>query len=185
MSTTTLMSTSTPATAAPPPIADVAASRWRIDPLRSSIAFRTRTLWGRATVEGQFARYGGTLDLRRTPAVELTIEADSLNTNNRFRDRHLRSADFFDVAVHPEVRFVSDRVSLDGERLWVRGRLSAAGRTMPLELEARLRRVGDELEVEATTGADHRELGMTHSTLGMIRTPSELILRGRLVAEAD
>ena len=54
---------------------------------------------------------------------------------------------------------------------------------MPLELEAGMRPVGDELEVVSSTHVDHRELGMTHSTLGMIRTPSELIARGRLVRD--
>ena len=33
--------------------------------------------------------------------------------------------------------------------------------------------------------ADHLELGMSHGTLGMIRTPSQLIVRGRLVRAAD
>ena len=36
---------------------------WRIDPERSSVEFRTPTLWGLATVNGRFDRYHGTLDL--------------------------------------------------------------------------------------------------------------------------
>ena len=107
----------------------------------------------------------------RIPAIELTIDAASLNTNLGFRDRHLRSADFFDVANHPQVRFVSDSATLEGERLQVRGRLHAAGQSIPLELDARLRRVGDELEVDARTNADHRKLGMSHGLLGMIPHP--------------
>ena len=155
--------------------------RWRIDPTRSSVEFRTPTLWGLATVRGRFETYEGTLDLQQDPAIELTIEAASLNTKLGFRDKHLRSEDFFDVANHPQVRFVSDSATLEGERLRVRGRLHAAGQSLPLELEARLRRVGDELEIDATTSTDHRKLGMSHGLLGMIRTPSELIVHGRLV----
>ena len=41
--------------------------RWRIDPARSSVEFRTPTLWGLATVKGRFERYDGTLDLQREP----------------------------------------------------------------------------------------------------------------------
>ena len=159
----------------------VAQARWRIDPTRSSVEFHTPTLWGLATVKGRFERYDGTLDLQRSPAIELTIDADSLTTNNNLRDRHLRSADFFDVKNHPEVRFVSDSATLEGERLKVRGRLHAAGKSLPLELDAGLRRVGDELELEASTNADHRELGMSHGIIGMIPPPSELIVRGRLI----
>jgi polyisoprenoid-binding protein YceI len=159
----------------------LAEGRWRIDPSRSSVEFRTPTLWGLTTVEGQFERYDGTLDLERSPAIELTVGAGSLNTKNGLRDRHLRSADFFDAANHPEVRFVSDSATLEGDTLKVRGRLYAAGQSLRLDLNADVRRVGDELEVEARTSGDHRELGMSHGLLGMIPTPSELILHARLV----
>jgi polyisoprenoid-binding protein YceI len=161
----------------------VTRTRWRIDPARSSIEFRTPTLWGLATVKGRFDRYEGTLDLDQEPAIELTIDAGSLDTKNKLRDRHLGSEDFFDVEHSPEVRFVSDSATIDGQRLKVRGRLYAGASSMALELEAGVRPVGDELEVVSSTHVDHRELGMTHSTLGMIRTPSDLIVRGRLVSD--
>jgi polyisoprenoid-binding protein YceI len=154
---------------------------WRIDPTRASVEFRTPTLWGLATVRGRFEAYEGALDLQQNPAIELTIDAASLNTHLGFRDKHLRSKDFFDVANHPQVRFVSDSATLEGERLRVRGRLHAADHSIPLELDASLRRVGDELEVDARTTADHRKLGMSRGLLGMIPTPSELIVHGRLV----
>jgi len=111
--------------------------------------------------------------------------AASVNTKNRIRDKHLRSSDFFDVKHHPQVRFVSDSATLEGERLKVRGQLHAAGNSMPLDLEANLRRVGDELEVDARTHAEQRKLGMTQSPLGMIRTPTELTVHGRLARDHD
>jgi catechol 2,3-dioxygenase len=55
--------------------------------------------------------------------------------------------------------------------------------SMLLDLDASLRRHGDELEVTATTHADHHQLGMTHSTLGMIHTPSELIIHAWLIRD--
>jgi polyisoprenoid-binding protein YceI len=178
----TPMSTTTPQ---PTGVHNTEKTRWRINPTRSRIEFRTPTFWGLITVKGRFEHYDGTLDLRHEPAVELTIDASSLETGNNKRDKHLRSADFFDVDNHPQVRFVSDSATLDGERLTVSGRLYAAGKSMPLNLDANLRRAGDELEVEARTSADHRELGMSDGLLGMIRAPSELIVHGRLVRDAD
>ena len=164
---------------------NIESTRWRIDPARSSVEFRTPTFWGLLTVRGHFERYDGTLDLQQDPQIDLTIEAASLNTNNKMRDKHLRSPDFFDVANQPQCRFVSDRATLDGERLTVSGRLYVAGTSTPVDLDARLRRVEDELEVDATAYANHLQLGMSHGALGMIRTPSELIVRGRLVRAAD
>jgi polyisoprenoid-binding protein YceI len=176
------MSTTTPQTRQIPAVDK---TPWRIDPARSNVEFRTPTFWGLVTVKGCFEAYEGTLDLRRDPAIELTIEAASLDTKNKMRDKHLRSADFFDVANHPQVRFVSDSARLEGERLTVSGRLDAAGKSMPLNIDATLRRVDGELEVDAIAHADHFELGMSHGMLGMIRTPSELIVRGRLLSAAE
>ncbi|HTP22084.1 MAG TPA: YceI family protein [Solirubrobacteraceae bacterium] len=176
------MSTTTPQTTDKPALEK---TRWRIDPARSQVEFRTPTFWGMMTVKGHFERYEGTLDLRQEPAIELTIEAASLNTNNNMRDEHLRSSDFFDAENHPQVRFVSSSATLDGERLAVSGRLYAAGTSVPLDVDARLRPVDGELEVEATASADQFELGMSHGMLGMIRTPCELTVRGRLVSAAD
>jgi polyisoprenoid-binding protein YceI len=156
---------------------------WRIDPDRSSVEFNVKGLWGIATVKGEFSRYQGTLRLSGEPAVELTIEADSLDTRNERRDKHLRSPDFFDAEQHPYVRFVSESATLDGERLEVRGELHARGASMPLDVDATLRRAGDDLEVEAVAVADHHQLGLTWNMMGMIRTPSTLIVKGRLVRD--
>jgi polyisoprenoid-binding protein YceI len=172
------MSTSSPEPVGTP---SIDATRWRIDPTRSSVEFHSKTFWGLLTVKGRFSRYQGTLDLSREPAIELTIEAESLDTKHKKRDKHLRSPDFFGVEQHPNVRFVSDSVTVTGDRAKVRGELHAGGRSMPLELDATLRRVGDEFEIEAATDADHHALGMTWNRLGMLRTPSHLIIKGRLM----
>jgi polyisoprenoid-binding protein YceI len=174
MSTTTQTTTTAPA-------APITAGAWRLDPARSSVAFHVRHFYGLMTVKGDFADYEGTLDLGATPAVELTIQAASLDTKLAKRDQHLRSQDFFDVERHPQVRFVSDRAAFDGDTLRVHGQLHAAGRQIPLQLDATVRELDGELEIEAVTVADHRELGMTWSPLGILRAPSKLIVRGRLV----
>jgi polyisoprenoid-binding protein YceI len=157
--------------------------RWRLDPERSCVEFHVRYFYGLMTVKGRFASYDGTLELGAHPAVQLTIDAASLDTKNAKRDKHLRSADFFDVERHAHVRFTSSSATADGDSLKVRGQLDAAGKQIPLELDAAVRVVDGELEVEAVTYADHRQLGMTWSPLGMLRAPSKLIVRARLIRE--
>jgi polyisoprenoid-binding protein YceI len=176
MSTTPTRPTSTKVAAA-----SISSGAWRLDPARSSVAFHVRHLYGLITVKGEFADYDGTLDLTATPAAELTIQAASLDTKLAKRDEHLRSKDFFDVERRPQVRFISDRAACDGDTLRVHGQLHAAGRQIPLELDATVRELDGELEIEAVTEADHRELGMRWSPLGILRAPSKLIVRGRLV----
>jgi polyisoprenoid-binding protein YceI len=163
----------------------LAAGTWRLDPARSSVEFHVRHFYGAMTVKGRFDRYQGSLDLSGRPAVELVIEADSLDTRVKPRDRHLRADDFFDVANHPQVRFEADAATLDGNALKARGRLHAAGKQIPLHVDATVTPVDGEFEIEATALADHRELGMTWSPLGILRAPSKLIVRGRLVRTED
>ena len=105
--------------------------------------------------------------------IELTIDADSLDTGNRTRDKHLRSADFFHVGEHPQVRFTSTRVRQKGNGvLHIEGGLEAAGKVVPLEFDAAVQQVDHGLEIEATTNVNPRQLGMSSGPLGMIRPPA-------------
>jgi polyisoprenoid-binding protein YceI len=173
-----------PTLASVAPVPGLRSGSWRLDPARSSVEFQVRHFYGLMTVKGHFDRYNGTLDLDAQPAVELTVDADSLDTKLAKRDAHLRSAEFFDIAKHPQVRFVSDSIEHNGETARVHGTLHAAGRRLPVDVDATLREAGDELEIEAVARVDHRELGMTWSPLGIVRAPSTLIVRGRLVRTA-
>ncbi len=83
------------------------------------------------------------------------------------------------------MQFVSDSVELQGETLKVQGRLSARGRSVPIELDGQVRRIDGELEIEAATTAPQRELGMRLSLLGMISPRSELLVKAHLVPTAD
>src|SRR3954462_553783 len=95
--------------------APIVAGAWRLDPTRSSVEFHVRHFYGLMTVKGEFADYDGTLNLGATPAVELTLQAASLDTKQAKRDEHLRSKDFFAVENNPQVRFISDSAELDGD----------------------------------------------------------------------
>jgi polyisoprenoid-binding protein YceI len=177
------MSTDTALTV--PAAGGLATGTWRLDPPRSSVEFHVRHFYGLMTVKGRFTRYQGRLDLSARPAVELVIDAESLDTKLNQRDKHLRADDFFDVVNHPQVRFEADAAALDGDTLKARGLLYAAGKHIPLDVDATVTAVDDEFEIEAVALADHRELGMTWSPLGILRAPSKLIIRGRLVREED
>jgi hypothetical protein len=71
-----------------------------------------------------------------------------------------------------------------GNGLNVHGRLSAAGKAIPLEVETTLRRDGDDLVLDATAVADHRQLGMTWGARLGLRSPSRVIVHACLTREA-
>jgi polyisoprenoid-binding protein YceI len=160
-----------------------ATTHWTVDPESTSVEFDVKTFWGLTTVHGRFDRFTGWYDPAGPEGaeIELLIDADSLDTGNETRDRHLRSSGFFYVVEHPWLRYGSTRVDevSDGV-LQVAGILEAAGRATPLEFPATVRQVGDDIEIEVTTTVDQAELGMSSGPLRMIRRPVTLHVNARL-----
>jgi polyisoprenoid-binding protein YceI len=139
-------------------------------------------------VRGHFDRFSGSYEVRPDGSrIELTIDADSLDTRNAKRDEHLRSTDFFAVAEYPHVRFTSTRVRDAGDgTLRIEGELEAAGNVVPLEFDATVTDLDDgRLEIEATTTVDQRRLGMSNGLLGMIRRPATLRVKAPLSTADD
>ena len=71
----------------------LAGTRWRLDPSGSSAEFRVPNFWGLTSDKGRFQRLDGWLELDDDHRwrMELTLDAASLDTGNRRRDRHLRA----------------------------------------------------------------------------------------------
>jgi polyisoprenoid-binding protein YceI len=114
---------------------------WAVDPAHSRVGFAVKHM-GVATVRGEFREFEGTLeideDLSSARAGGI-LKAASVDTNQEQRDAHLRSADFFDVEVHPELSFESTSIlQLDDERFRVVGELTLHGVTRELELEGEI-----------------------------------------------
>jgi polyisoprenoid-binding protein YceI len=113
---------------------------YELDPIHSHLGFSVRHMMV-SQQRGQFAGSRGALVLdRANPSnsrVEITIDVATINTNNTDRDNHLRSADFFDVANHPTMTFVSRQVEVndDGD-LRVTGDLTIRGTTRSVVLTA-------------------------------------------------
>jgi polyisoprenoid-binding protein YceI len=159
-----------------------ASTRSPLDRAGTSVEFDVETFWGLTTVHGRFDRFDGSYEIGPDGArIELTVDADSIDTGNRTRDKHLRSSAFFHIAEHPQVRFTSTRVTETGAgTLHVEGILEAAGKVVPLEFDATVQHVGGCVEIETTTTVDQHRLGMSSGLLGMIRRPATLHVRARL-----
>jgi polyisoprenoid-binding protein YceI len=70
-----------------------------------------------STVRGRFGSASGVVVFdpsnSATTKVDVTIDVASVDTRQEMRDNHLRSADFFDVANYPTMRFVGKRIEGD------------------------------------------------------------------------
>src|SRR5579859_7193953 len=76
------------------------AGTWTLDPARSEVRLLTRHTWGLRPLHGVFREVTGDGTVTATGEVTgaVAVAAGSIDTKNSVRDKHLRSADFFDVA---------------------------------------------------------------------------------------
>jgi polyisoprenoid-binding protein YceI len=114
-------------------------AKWIIDQAHSEIKFKVKHLVI-STVTGQFGAFEGSVESDRPDFSDARIrfEADvnSITTRNDQRDGHLKSPDFFDVANHPKMSFVSSSFVKKGDdRYELTGDLTMRGNTRQVRLE--------------------------------------------------
>ncbi|HGJ5856833.1 YceI family protein [Arsenophonus nasoniae] len=111
------------------------------------IQFRIQHL-GYSWVYGSFKNFTGsfTFDEKnpQNDQVKVVINTASIDTNHAERDKHLRSADFFNVKKYPEATFISTKVSQVKGAYHIEGQLTLNGVTKPLVLNAILIGKGDD-----------------------------------------
>ena len=120
------------------PAATPVAATYTIEPAHSSAHFKVRHLMI-ANVRGEFSKVSGTVnaDPSNLAASSITAEIDvnSINTREPDRDKHLKSADFFDAANYPTIKFQSKTVEPDGPQGYkVTGDLTIRGVTREVVL---------------------------------------------------
>ena len=107
----------------------VPAGTWSIDPTHSSVGFAVRHMVV-ATFRSTFKAFDASLVADGTGArLTGTVEAASIDVADPNLKAHLDSPEFFDVAAHPTLTFVSSELRRDGDRLEVEGDLTIRGVT--------------------------------------------------------
>ena len=154
----------------------LSAATYQIDGAHSSAGFTVRHMMV-TNVSGAFTKLSGSVDYDADnlaqSRIDVTIEAASVNTRNEGRDKHLRTADFFDVENHPTITFRSKRVEKAGEgRLRVVGDLTIRGVTkeVVLDVEGPTPEIQQQsafrMGASATTRINRKDFGVNyHRTL--------------------
>lgn len=83
-------------------------TKWVIDPTHSEIGFKVKHMMF-TNVSGKFQKFDASIEVQgddfEHAKIEFTGAIDSISTGNADRDGHLLSADFFDAAQYPEIKF--------------------------------------------------------------------------------
>jgi polyisoprenoid-binding protein YceI len=130
--TDTVSTRSTDTSVAPDP------GTYKIDASHSMAEFVGRHLMV-TKVRGRFTDFDGEIVVGETPedsAVNVTIQAASIDSGEQRRDDHLRGADFLDVEQFPTLEFHSRKVEQSKGGVRVEGDLTIKGVTRPVVLDA-------------------------------------------------
>ena len=142
---------------------------YRIDPAHSIIGFAIRHMeinW----VEGRFRDFTGSIhydekDMTKS-SVEFTAKVESIDTGVDARDKHLRSADFFEVAKYPEMIFKSTSIARKGRNYVLHGDFTLKGVTkqvaLPFSVTGAIKdpRGDTRFGVQAQTTINRRDYGI-------------------------
>jgi len=118
-------------------VATTTATRtYKIDKAHSEAIFQVRHLVTK--VRGRFTDFEGAIEYNdaapEASTVNFSAKTASIDTAEADRDKHLRSADFFDVEKYPELTFRSKKISKRGDGYDVTGDLTIHGVTKEVTL---------------------------------------------------
>ena len=118
----------------------MAKTNWILDPSHSEVEFKVKHMMI-SNVSGNFTKFSATVETEgedfMTAKVSFIADIDSIETGSDQRDTHLKSADFFDAAKFPQLKFVAtkyENVDNDGS-YEVYGELTIRGVTKPVRLD--------------------------------------------------
>lgn len=150
----------------------IPAGEYKIDPAHSIIGFAIRHLeinW----VEGRFKDFSGTINYNEQDVTKSSVafnaKIESIDTGVEPRDKHLRTADFFDAAKYPEMTFKSTRIERKGkDRFVLYGDFTLKGVTkqiaFPFNLTGAIKDPwgNTRFGIQAQTKINRRDYGITY-----------------------
>lgn len=150
------------------------AAPWKIDPDHSHLTFTVDNL-GFSLTQGQFRKFKAEIDFDpenvETSSVSFVIDAKSVDTNSKGRDKSIKSKNYLDVKNHPEITFESDTVRLvDENTAEITGEVTIKGEAREQTFMAEMIRIApnpfsknQQLAGFAVTGVINRvEFGITY-----------------------
>jgi polyisoprenoid-binding protein YceI len=142
---------------------------WVLDGALSRVRFTERILWGLVKVRGRFADFNGsaTVELGGRVTGSVSVETGSLDTENKKRDEHLRSPDFFDVERYPLITARVSGFTSRGDPTDLHASLAIKGVHEPITLTVSVEDVtADTIRLRAQADVDRGRFGMTWKKLG-------------------
>jgi polyisoprenoid-binding protein YceI len=152
------------------------AGSWTLNPAKSQIVLHTRHTWGLRPLRGEFRQVSGhgTVTGDGDASGVITIGAESVDTKNPQRDKHLRSAAFFDIENHPQFTFTADSVTPTDGGVRVAGTLTVRDRTNPVTFDAKVSTGDGEIALDGELPVNRADYGLTWNFIGIAAMDSTI-----------
>ena len=146
-------------------------TKWNVDASHTNVSFSVKHMVV-SKVKGSFGKVEGTIegnpeDLTGAK-IDFKIDVATINTNSEDRDNHLRSADFFETEVHPQITFVStDIVNKGDDEYDLTGDITIKGITKKITFKTEYEGKGknpwgvDVVAFEAKGKVSRKDFGLT------------------------
>jgi len=113
-------------------------TQWGIDATHTEVQFKVKHLVI-ATVTGSFKKFSGSVETENendfnSATVTFSIDVNSVDTNQPDRDKHLKSADFFNAEEFPTIDFKGKLEKVGENDYLLKGPLTIRGNSKPVEL---------------------------------------------------
>ena len=120
-------------------VAHAESATYAMDPAHTFVSFEIGH-FGTSTNRGRFDKKEGTVKFDRagkSGKVDVTIDTTSISNGFPAFEKHLQSADLFDTAKYPTIKFASDKFMFNGDKVSeIVGNLTLLGKTQPVTLKA-------------------------------------------------
>ncbi len=110
---------------------------YAIDSVHSNVLFKIKHL-NVSNFYGRFNKVTGSFATGETGSIDVTVDANSVDTNNSKRDDHVKSPDFFSAKEFGEITFKSTSLKKSGESWKGSGELTFHGVKKTIEVELKL-----------------------------------------------
>jgi polyisoprenoid-binding protein YceI len=141
------------------------AQSFSLDAVNSSAAFAIKNAG--FTVDGKFKQLSATatFDSAGLPVtLDATAQTASLDTDNKTRDGHLKSDDYFDIAKYPTIHFVATRFERAGEVITAVGQLTIKQVTKEVRVPVRLLSANGRITLSTEFKLNRRDYGVGGSS---------------------
>ena len=146
---------------------NVAGQKYLITPQNSKVEFVGSKVTG--SHNGSFQKFSGEIDYAGTPEksrVSITMDVNSITTDDPKLTEHLKTPDFFDAAKFPEAKFVSTEIRPGGDKgatHTITGNLTMHGVTKAVSFPATISVAPDAATVDSNFSINRKDFGINYA----------------------